>query len=42
MSDNKQLPVAVEDVQPGTSLLRMLVVGLVLIVLGMFAVVFIA
>jgi hypothetical protein len=41
MSDHPKLGVAAED-QQGSSLIRMLVVGLVLIVIGMFAVVFIA
>lgn len=39
---NKQLVIPAENEQPGASLIRMLVVGLILIVIGMLAVVFIA
>jgi hypothetical protein len=39
---NKPLVITAEDRQPGASLIRMLVVGLILIVIGMLAVVFIA
>jgi hypothetical protein len=42
MTDNKQLIMTANDQQPGPSLMRMLVTGLILIVIGMFAVVFIA
>jgi hypothetical protein len=44
MSDlpNRQNVVTADDEQPGSSLVRMLVTGLVLIVIGMLAVVFIA
>jgi hypothetical protein len=42
MIDNKQLIMTADDQQPGPSLMRMLVTGLILIVIGMFAVVFIA
>jgi hypothetical protein len=40
MSDlpNKPLVIAAESEQPGSSLIRMLVTGLVLIVIGMLAV----
>lgn len=37
-----KLVIATQDEQPGPSLMRMLVVGLVLIVIGMLTVVFIA
>jgi hypothetical protein len=42
MSDlpNKPLAVATENEQPGSSLIRMLVTGLALIVIGMLAVAF--
>lgn len=39
---NRQDVVTADDEQPGSSLMGMLVAGLVLIVLGMLAVVFIA
>lgn len=39
---NRQNVVTADDEQPGSSLMGMLVAGLVLIVLGMLAVVFIA
>ena len=39
---HRQLAITAQDEHPGASLIRMLVVGLILIVLGMFAVVFIA
>lgn len=42
MSDHPNRKLATEDERQGASLIRMLVVGLVLIVIGMFAVVFIA
>jgi hypothetical protein len=44
MSDhpNKPLVITADDERPGPSLMRMLVVGLVLIVIGMLTVVFIA
>jgi hypothetical protein len=44
MSDlsNKPIVIAADKAHPGASLIRMLVVGLIPIVLGMFAVVFIA
>ncbi len=44
MSDhpNKPIVIAADKAHPGASLIRMLVVGLILIVLGMFGVVFIA
>jgi hypothetical protein len=42
MTDNKPLVMTADDQQPGPSLMRMLVVGLTLIVIGMFAVAFFA
>jgi len=39
---DRQIVITAQDEQPGASLIRMLVVGLVLIVIGMFAVVLIA
>jgi hypothetical protein len=42
MTDNKQPAITANEDQPGSSLIGMLVAGLVLIVIGMFAVVFIA
>ncbi|MGD9769088.1 MAG: hypothetical protein AB7U62_15735 [Pseudolabrys sp.] len=39
---DKPLVITAQDEHPGASLIRMLVVGLVLIVIGMFAVVLIA
>ena len=39
---NKQFVIAADDNQPGPSLMRMLVTGLILIVIGMLAVAFVA
>jgi hypothetical protein len=42
MSDHPKLVITANDEQAGPSLMRMLVAGLILIVIGMLAVVFIA